>query len=71
VNNSEKQFRLDGERERPEFTWCPNCGANARFISYMSRIGERYLCLSCSLRGRFDDGFEGPMLDQPPLEKIS
>lgn len=56
------------ETYRPEYTWCPECGANACIITWNTTIGERYRCSYCGIFGRFGDGVSEPKLEQPPLE---
>lgn len=66
--------------DRPEFTWCPTCGCNAKIVSYDYyingvRIGERWLCLHCADGGILNSIIDlgkwellnsKPSLEQPP-----
>jgi hypothetical protein len=54
----------DDETYSPEYQWCPNCGYNAKIVTWETRIGKRYRC-QCGLTGRFGDGMSEPSLEQP------
>lgn len=52
-------------RPRPDLRWCPSCGFGACIETCLSVIGERWVCISCGLMGRFGSGLSDPSEEQP------